>query len=150
MEAKKRRGRASSFRLDLDAESVGVWSEFEGIDFLHRPWMNPDHKDRARELAAERGLLDADGTVPEAALDRSDAWLAIMLESANGTVLLNWRNWEAEDETGEPSGEDFDHTPERALEVLRDERYRLFHEWLVKVASNEKRYTERAVGNSSQ
>lgn len=150
-------GTRGSHRLDLEAEKNGIWRNFGGIEFLLAPMNSARHKERILEIAKSRGILEEGATDVDRAT-RVEMFTDIAVEAMAGTVVLNWRNYQDEDEDGNPLFEDeakkvpacVPYSDERCIQDLTNPEFRLWLEWVERVTGDATNYTRRAVGNSSR
>lgn len=122
----------SSIEVDRALQSEGIVVDYHGIKVRLAQQNNP----RARELVRRKmGLIkvrDQDGNIPKDDLRR------IIREVWAEAVILGWSEMEAEDGTPIP------YTPEKALEILSDEKFSDFSQFVDSVSSNAERYFRKA------
>lgn len=133
--------RLSSLRSDLTKEKVGVWVAWElGIRFRIARMNNPSYDEAVREALRPHRDRIRRGVMDEREIER------LSLQAVGTHILTGWENVEGDD------GMSIPYSPEKAVEILGDARYREVYDFVVDVSRRSALYRvqerEDDLGNS--
>lgn len=139
-------GILNQYAADRQKEESGVWVDFgdpnDPIRFKLARFARGIEAEVLR-LDPEKRQLAREGRLPDREL------IELLMEATSRRVILDWQNMQEVvlDEAGQPVLEDgrpklvdVPYSPEKALEILRDDRYAELHEFIVHVSKDRARF----------